>query len=165
MEVILEFLAWLEAASFSVWVRESIAGFPLTISFHALGMAFLVGIHFALDLRILGFAPKLPVHLIIKFYPLMWLSFIVALISGLILLLAYPAKGLTNYVFYLKMLLIAAAFVVGRFLTQKVVRQELGISKNHKMLALLSIALWVSVIVAGRFLAYTYTILLTTDFY
>jgi hypothetical protein len=158
-------LAWLEAASFSVWVRESVVGFPLTISLHALGMAFLVGVHFALDLRIIGFAPKLPVHLIIRFYPLMWASFIVALLSGLTLLLAYPAKGLTNYVFYLKMLLIAAAFIVGRFLTQKVVKQELEISKNHKMLALVSIALWVSVIVAGRLLAYTYTILLTTDYY
>jgi fucose permease len=63
------------------------------------------------------------------------------------------------------MLLIAAAFIVGRFLTQKVVKQELEISKNHKMLALVSIALWVSVIVAGRLLAYTYTILLTTDYY
>ncbi|MDC1435754.1 hypothetical protein N8303_00660 [Gammaproteobacteria bacterium] len=158
-------MAWLEAASFSVWVRESVVGFPLTISLHALGMAFLVGVHFALDLRIIGFAPKLPVHLIIRFYPLMWASFIVALLSGLTLLLAYPAKGLTNYVFYLKMLLIAAAFIVGRFLTQKVVKQELEISKNHKMLALVSIALWVSVIVAGRLLAYTYTILLTTDYY
>lgn len=158
-------MAWLEAASFSVWVRESVVGFPLTISLHALGMAFLVGVHFSLDLRIIGFAPKLPVHLIIRFYPLMWASFIVALLSGLTLLLAYPAKGLTNYVFYLKMLLIAAAFIVGRFLTQKVVKQELEISKNHKMLALVSIALWVSVIVAGRLLAYTYTILLTTDYY
>lgn len=140
-------------------------GFPLTLSLHALGMAFLVGVHFALDLRIIGFAPKLPVHLITRFYPLMWVSFIVALISGLMLLLAYPAKGLTNFVFYFKMLLIALAFIVGRLLTKNILIQEIEISTRHKMLAILSIALWVSVIVAGRFLAYTYTILLTTDFY
>jgi len=142
----------------------------VTISFHALGMAFLVGIHFVLDLRILGFAPKLPVHLITRFYPLMWVSFAVALISGLMLLLAYPAKGLTNVVFYSKMLLIAAAFVVGRILTKDILTinvagQEAEITARHKMLALLSIGLWMSIIVAGRFLAYTYTILLTTDFY
>ncbi|MDG2089599.1 MAG: hypothetical protein P8J61_00585 [Gammaproteobacteria bacterium] len=151
--------------SFSVWVRESVAGFPVTISFHALGMAFLVGIHFALDLRVLGLAPKLPVHLITKFYPLMWVSFVVALISGLMLLLAYPAKGLTNFVFYLKMILIASAFIVGKILTKKVVQQDAEITTKYKILALLSIGLWVSIIVAGRFLAYTYTILLTTDFY
>ena len=128
-------------------------------------MAFLVGIHFALDLRVLGLAPKLPVHLITKFYPLMWLSFVVALISGLMLLLAYPAKGLTNFVFYFKMFLIASAFIVGKILTKKVVQQDAEITTKYKILALLSIGLWVSIIVAGRFLAYTYTILLTTDFY
>jgi len=142
----------------------------VTISFHALGMAFLVGVHFALDLRVLGLAPKLPAHLITKFYPLMWVSFGIALISGLMLLLAYPAKGLTNFVFYLKMLLIAAAFIIGKILTKdiltlNVATQETDFSKKHKMLAVLSIAIWVSIIVAGRFLAYTYTILLTTDYY
>ncbi len=127
-------------------------------------MAFLVGVHFALDLRVLGFAPNIPVHLITRFYPLMRVSFVVALVSGLMLLLAYPAKGLTNAVFYLKMLLIAAAFVVGKVLTNKVQLQT-DITTRDKLLALLSIGIWVSVIVAGRFLAYTYTILLTTDFY
>lgn len=127
-------------------------------------MAFLVGVHFALDLRVLGFAPNIPVHLITRFYPLMRVSFVVALVSGLMLLLAYPAKGLTNVVFYLKMLLIAAAFVVGKVLTNKVQLQT-DITTRDKLLALLSIGIWVSVIVAGRFLAYTYTILLTTDFY
>ena len=136
----------------------------MTISFHALGMAFLVGVHFALDLRVLGFAPNIPVHLITRFYPLMRVSFVVALVSGLMLLLAYPAKGLTNAVFYLKMMLIAAAFVVGKVLTNKVQLQT-DITTRDKLLALLSIGIWVSVIVAGRFLAYTYTILLTTDFY
>jgi len=127
-------------------------------------MAFLVGVHFALDLRVLGFAPNIPVHLITRFYPLMRVSFVVALVSGLMLLLAYPAKGLTNAVFYLKMMLIAAAFVVGKVLTNKVQLQT-DITTRDKLLALLSIGIWVSVIVAGRFLAYTYTILLTTDFY
>lgn len=160
----MEYLAWLEALSFSVWIRESVAGFPVTISFHALGMAFLVGIHFALDLRVLGLAPKMPVHLIPKFYPLMWVSFVVALLSGLMLLLAYPAKGLTNVVFYFKMFLIAMAFVVGKILTTKIMKQE-EVTGSYKLLALLSIGIWVSIIVAGRFLAYTFTILLTTDFY
>lgn len=137
----------------------------MVISFHALGMAFLVGVHFALDLRVIGFAPKIPVNLITKFYPLMWVSFMVALISGVMLLLAYPAKGLTNYVFYLKMLLIATAFIIGRILTLKVAREETEILTKHKMLAVFSMAIWISIIVAGRFLAYTYTILLTTDFY
>ncbi len=140
-------------------------GFPLTLSLHALGMAFLVGVHFTLDLKVIGFAPKLPVHLVTKFYPLMWISFVVALVSGLMLLLAYPAKGLTNFVFYLKMLLIASAFIVGKILTKNIRTPEFEITSKQKMLAILSIVLWVSVIVAGRLLAYTYSILLTTDYY
>ncbi len=161
----MEFLAALEAMSFSVWVRESVIGFPLTLSLHALGMAFLVGVHFALDLRVLGVAPNLPAHLITKYYPLMWSSFILALISGLMLLLAYPAKGLTNTVFYLKMVLISLAFVVGNLLAKKLSQDNNEFTGQQKLFALVSIALWVSVIVAGRFLAYTYTILLTTDYY
>lgn len=149
----------------SVWIRESIAGFPVTITFHALGMAFLVGINFTLDLRVLGVAPRLSLALIEKFYPLMWVSFVTALVSGLLLLLAYPAKGLTNIVFYTKMLIIVAALVLTRILTVQLIRNGSAISGTHKLLALASILLWVLVITLGRFLAYTYTILLTTDFY
>ncbi len=95
----IEFFVWLEATTLSVWVRESMIGFPLSLVMHALGMAFLVGVHFLLDLRILGVAGNVPLAPLQRFFPLMWFSFFLALFSGLLLLLAYPAKGLTNPVF------------------------------------------------------------------
>ncbi len=155
----IEFFAWLEATSLSIWLRESMIGFPLSLVMHALGMAFLVGVHFLLDLRILGIAGNVPLAPLQRFFPLMWFSFFLALFSGLLLLLAYPAKGLTNPVFYSKLLLVAAALLVGTVLARRTVNEPAVISSNTRLMALLSLCLWATVITLGRLLAYTYKVL------
>jgi hypothetical protein len=154
----IEFFTWLEATSLSVWLRESMIGFPLSLVMHALGMAFLVGVHFLLDLRILGVARNVPLLLIQRFFPLMWFSFFLALFSGLLLLLAYPAKGLTNPVFYSKLVLIALALFLGIVLARRTGTGSI-LSSNSRLLALLSLSLWAMVIMLGRLLAYTYKVL------
>ena len=48
-----------------------------------------------------------------RYYRAMWAGFWVNAFSGVLLLIAYPTKALTNPVFYLKLALIAVAIVAG----------------------------------------------------
>jgi hypothetical protein len=53
----------IENTGFSVWVRESgsLWSYPTIIFLHSLGLAFVIGLNAAIDLRLLGCAPRLPI--------------------------------------------------------------------------------------------------------
>ena len=114
------FFTWLEATAFSVWMRESpsVFAFPFILAVHTIGLGFIAGISVALDLRMLGIAPRIPLSDFRRFWPLMWIGLWLNVISGLALLAAYPTKALTNPLFYIKLGLIAVALVILRKRTQ-----------------------------------------------
>ena len=155
------FFRWVEQSPLSIWVVESpsMLAFPGVLVLHALGMAFLVGGNIALDLRMLGFGWRIPVPSMERFFPVMWFGFWVNAISGILLLIAYPTKALTNPVFYLKLTLILLAMVNMRWLQVRILRNpamETGsISGKARLLAGISIAMWAGAVTAGRLLAYT----------
>lgn len=155
------FLLWLESTPTSTWIRESpsIFAFPIILAVHTIGLGLLAGINAALDLRLLGFAARIPIVEFRRFLPVMWLGLFLNVISGIALLVAYPTKALTNPVFYLKLGLIAVALVLLRAVRRRVLTDEVmpGPVNNVKKLALGSLVCWAGAITAGRFLAYTYT--------
>ena len=95
----MDYLLWLEATPFSTWMRESGTAFFSTLVFHSIAMGFVVGVHVATNLRILGVAPGVPLSLMRRFFPVLWVGLVVVSLSGALLLVAYPAKALTNPVF------------------------------------------------------------------
>jgi hypothetical protein len=158
--------AWIERTPIALWVRESIWGFPISLILHAWAMALLVGISLLVGLSALGVAPRLLLPLAEKSRPIIWGSFLVSLISGLLLLSAYPAKALTNEVFYLKLGFIAVAMT----LALSVIKQCKSLSPQHvealprklRLRAAGILLAWFGTIAAGRLLAYTYSILTVT---
>lgn len=155
--------AWVEASSLSTWIREAdtIFAFQGILVLHALGMGFLAGGNAAIDLRILGVARRVPLGSMAGFYPLLWISFAASLVSGLLLLIAYPTKALTNPLFYVKLACIALAIglmpvIRRRLLSDSPAVQE-SLPSRARMLAAISLLLWIGVIGAGRLLAYTYS--------
>jgi hypothetical protein len=98
-----------------------------------------------------------------KFFPFMWGSAALSLVSGLMLLAAYPAKSLTNPLFYLKISLI----ISGLLLIRKLGAAATGPEENNsaalytrqKKSAALLLLIWGAAITCGRFLAYTYSVL------
>ncbi|MYB18313.1 MAG: hypothetical protein F4Y16_04880 [Holophagales bacterium] len=162
----IDFLIWLEETRPSTWMRESGGAFFSSLVFHSIGMAFVAGIHVVTDLRILGVAPGVPRSLMRRYLPVLWASLVVVTLSGLALLLAYPAKALTNPVFYFKL----AAIVAALWIMRALMRGVLGDSRHdpapaprrEKALAAVSLVLWVSVITSGRFLAYTAKVMLAS---
>ena len=118
-------------------------------------MGFLAGSNAAVDLRILGFAPRVPLSAMVKFYPVMWFGFVINAISGVLLLIGYPTKALTNPVFYVKLACIAVGMVLMVWLRRNVVRNEGSPSTRGRAIAAFSLFCWAGAIVAGRLLAYT----------
>lgn len=162
----IDFLIWLEETRPSTWMRESGGAFFSSLVFHSIGMAFVAGIHVVTDLRILGVAPGVPRSLMRRYLPVLWASLLVVTLSGLALLLAYPAKALTNPVFYFKL----AAIVAALWIMRTLMRGVLGDSRHdaapapgkEKALAAVSLVLWVAVITSGRFLAYTAKVMMAS---
>ena len=156
------FFMLLEQSGISVWVRESpsLLAFPTVISLHVVGMGLVAGGNAAMDLRILGFAQGIPISSLERFVPVIRFGFWLNAISGLLLLLAYPTKALTNPVFYLKLLFIALALVdtllIRKQIIYKAVAPDTSVATKGKILAAVSLALWAGAIISGRLLAYTY---------
>ena len=151
----MHYFAWIEDTAFSAWIRESpsLLAFPTFLIIHAFGMAFLAGTNVALNLRVLGFAPTVPLPSMQRFFPILWFGFVINLISGLLLLISYPTKALTNPVFFVKMGCIAVAIVLTMLIRKRVILE----GQSGKAMAILSTLLWLTAIVAGRLLAYTCT--------
>lgn len=165
----LNFLLWLEATALSTWLREALTplAFPTVLTLHTVGMGFLAGTNAAINLRILGVAASMPLRPMERFFPVMWIAFAVNAVSGVLLLIAYPTKALTNPLFYVKLTVIGLAVANLRLLKKHVFRDldldEKPVSRKGKLIAGLSLLLWAGVIAAGRFLAYTYTYLRAAD--
>jgi hypothetical protein len=154
---------WLETSAVGTWVREepSIIGFPFVLILHTVGLAFLVGANVAIDARILGLARGVPLLSMRRYYRAMWAGFWVNAFSGVLLLLAYPTKALTNPLFYLKLVLIAAALMIGGAIRRRMMEGTVAAGVNAprplRVLATASLACWAMSITAGRLLAYTCT--------
>ena len=162
----LETLARLEETALSILMRESGVAFFSSLTLHSLAMAFVVGINFAVALRLVGVAPRLEISALSRFYVIHWYAAALIFISGAALLLAYPAKALTNPVFYIKLCAVIIGLLISkRFQSTFTNKPEASIDRTSIKLAYLSIALWIITLTAGRFLAYTHSTLLASRFY
>jgi hypothetical protein len=166
----IEVLETLESNALSVWIREfpSVFGFPTILFLHTLGLAMVAGVSIAIDLWVLR-GPTLAAPL--RFVGLartMWLGFGINALSGTALLLAYPAKALTNWVFYFKMALV----LVGVYLAARINRElapsrgtapALGNAFEARRWAVASLLVWAAAIITGRLLAYTHSVLFASE--
>jgi hypothetical protein len=161
----IELLTLLEENQLSVFIREfpSVFGFPTILFLHTLGLAMVAGVSIAIDLWVLrGGAPSALPHML-GLTRTMWLGFGINLVSGVALLLAYPAKALTNWVFYSKMALVLLAVYIAvrinRELSPAIARASLAVAFDARRWAFASLATWAAAIITGRLLAYTYNVL------
>lgn len=157
------FFTSIETSALSVWLRESTTlwAFPFVLILHTVGLAFLVGANVAIDLRALGRAMGVPLISMRRYYRAMWAGFWVNAVSGVLLLIAYPTKALTNPVFFLKLLLIAVGLVLAVKIRVYTMSGTVGATdsapRRLRKLAAVSLLVWALSITAGRLLAYTCT--------
>jgi hypothetical protein len=161
------YLARFEETAISILLRESGVAFFSSLSIHALAMALVVGINVAVCLQLLIAAPNNFSAAITRFYPLHWWGVLVIFLSGTALLIAYPAKALTNPVFYLKLAALTAALIIAGVFQRSLTRAAADKNKMalFKKLAAAALALWLITLFAGRFLAYTHSVLLASRYF
>lgn len=140
-----EIFAAVERTSLSVWMREDYYAYFVALILHAFGMALLVGGAVVLCLRALGLAQAAPLASFRGFHAVLWSGAVLAVVSGVLLLAAYPAKALTNPVFAIKI----ACLVLAALLLRHPSRAK----------AAISLALWLAGVAAGKLLLHTYSVL------
>ena len=145
-------IIWVQDSAFATWVRESSWALFAALIVHTLGMGFLAGSGLAVGLRTLGVAPGVPIAALARLSPLVLAALALAVASGVVLVVGYPAKALTNPLFYAKLAMVFVAL----WLTWRLMRT----GKGGRVAAALAILLWAAAIAAGRFLAYTHKVLL-----
>ena len=155
------FFIWAEGTSFSTLLRESpsLWAFPFILILHTVGLAFFVGANIAWDVRVLGFSLGIPLDALRRYFLVMWAGLWINAISGVLLLIAYPTKALTNPLFYVKLALIGFGIILALRIRRGVqdVRADGDAPSPVRTLAAASLACWIAVIFAGRLLAYTCT--------
>lgn len=154
----MDILSAIEATAFATWLRESssIWGYPTILTLHTVGLALLVGPSWVLDLRLLGFAPALPLRSMERAFPVMWIGFWVNGISGVMLFAADATTKGATLLFATKLALIAIA-VVNIFAIRRVVYRrgaEPASTPAARVLAVASMVLWIAAIGTGRWMAY-----------
>src|SRR5262245_18952476 len=151
----------IENSAYAVWVRESPSFWAYTwiLSLHAMGLAIVVGINWMVALRLLGFIADFPVNRLRKLFPYMYLGFTINAFSGLSLLAANASNDLHNWMFFVKLTMIACAMVNLELTKNKVFDDPLvvngtGVPAQAKTFAIFSMFFWSMAIVAGRLTEY-----------
>lgn len=158
----MSFLIWLKETAFATAVRESLWLYPIFEIVHLIGIALLVGAIAMTDMRLLGLSRELPVNRTARhLLPWVWVGFVLAVISGLALFSGFTTDYWVNTAFRIKLILIGIAGInAGLFhfrVYSGVASWNEGVPTPAvaKMFAFVSIALWFSIIAAGRLIAYT----------
>jgi hypothetical protein len=155
----MEFLQQLEQLSFIVWVRESgsLWGFAAFLFAHTVGLSTIAGVNATLDLRLLGFAPRVPLAPMVRLFPLMWAALALTVTSGVVLLLSDTSK-LTTPVFLVKIIFVVLAAVTLRRIRTRIFSNpqiDSGpLPPTARVLALTSLVCWLGATTAGRLMAY-----------
>jgi hypothetical protein len=155
--------AWIEQTPLSVFIREDFYFFFVVLIFHALGMALLVGGGLLIGFRTAGLAKQAPLHKFRGFFPVMWLGLALAVISGVLLLISYPAKALTNPVFAFKFVCLIAAGLMVREIARRffpLAAEGQKLPPSARWFGIATLVLWVAGVTAGKFLPYTHHVLL-----
>ena len=154
------FVDWVENTALSIWMVDSIWAYPIVLSTHAVGISIVVGTIVIVDLRILGFASKIPLNSFGRLFIVSWIGVALNFLSGVALFTADPAQFLYHPVFWIKIGLIIVGAVLVYVLWREVKPDEEKPDENSeasartKSIALMSLILWACVIVAGRLIAY-----------
>lgn len=151
------FCDWLSNTSLSQAIQNHNWVIPSVQSVHILAIATVMASVVMLDFRLLGLngrAQTIP-QVAHRFLPWVWCAVCVLAASGTILIIGEPGRELESQVFWVKMsllacvLLLTAAFQIGAFR---------GFWEKRRVLAcvtaIVSLGLWVTILAAGRWIAY-----------
>ena len=148
-------LLQLSESRFAFWINESVFGYPSFLFLHTLGLALVVGLGSAINLRLLGVAARVPLASFRPVVPAIWIGFFLSTLSGVFLFSAdAPGKG-EHPLFGIKLSLVACAVLLTAVIERHLVRDETNLSPRRvRTLAIASLLLWITAVIAGRLVGY-----------
>ena len=159
----LDILHRLEATGVGTLVRESLYGFPILVAIHVMGLVLSVGMILWFDLRLLGLAlGSAPVSRVYRrLIPWATSGFVVMFSSGALLFTGFASAAYQSPFFRIKvsaLLLAAANAAFYHLVTERGGRSwddDATPPAAARLAGLVSMALWATVILCGRLMAYT----------
>jgi hypothetical protein len=159
---ILGICAWIEKTPIAAVMRNSSWLFDITETAHTLGIVLVAGTIMLVDLRLLGFGLRRePVSEVIgRIVPWTLSGFFLMFLSGSWLFASEARKLYHSPAFRIKILLLALAGLNALIFHLTVYRGAAGwdemkvLPARARLAGLLSILLWISIIAAGRAIAY-----------
>ena len=159
---ILDICTRLEESALGLAITESEWLFPTIETLHVLALALVFGSIAMLDLRMLGVASRDRgvIQLAEDTLPWTWSAFVVAAITGALMFVSAATSYYDNVPFRIKLVLLALAGInmaVFHFSTWRAVHDwnlTLPTPRAARIAGGLSLAFWVSVVVAGRWIGF-----------
>jgi len=158
-------LEWLQRTSVAVQIRDSLFTFPVLESIHVVGLALVFGTIAILDLRLLGVASTdRPVsRLMSDLLKWTWAAFALTALTGGLMFSTNAVVYFHNTFFRAKMILLVLA-ALNMLVFELTARRTMdrwdrsgSPPRMAKVVATLSLVIWVGVIVAGRVIGFTAT--------
>ncbi len=154
------FLSWLESTAYSQWIVAGLTGWPLMLSMHSVGLALVVGIMFALNLRFFGYFKPIPFTALSGLMGIAWIGIGLNIFSGFSLFMAQATFYVTSPPFITKMMFVLLGIANLHYM-QKILKREAAdwdaagaAPQVGLVLAASSLAFWTIAVVAGRLVAY-----------
>ena len=136
-----------------VWVASNPWAYPALEAVHVVGIALLVGNLVALELRVWGWAAELPLAALARLsIGLSLLGFAIVATSGTLMFAAQPNELLANRAFVLKLGLISLAGLNAAWFHAR--RSLRAPDRLARAQTVVSLGLWLTVIICGRWIAY-----------
>ncbi|NBE07216.1 DUF2214 domain-containing protein [Paragemmobacter ruber] len=149
----------LAASPIAALLRGSGTAYLLVNASHILGIALLIGAILPLDLRLAGAFPRTPIIAIAPILRGMALAgMALAATTGLVLFTANPTEYAGNAAFRIKLALFAAALLNAALVTRSAAWVQVmaggAPTPALRLMAALSALLWVSTLLAGRWIGF-----------
>ena len=150
----------IKATSISWFVNHYSWVWPTCETLHFIGLTFLIGAVGVLDLRILGIAKGLEIGPLQRLIRWGVAGFVINVITGILFFVGQPDQYVGNIAFYLKMLFVVLAGINVLIFYLTVHHQverlapESDAPLKAKVIAAVSLFLWLGVIFFGRMLPF-----------
>jgi hypothetical protein len=149
---LLPWAQWLDGSTLGIAIRDSSILFPIVETFHLLALALLGGALLVVDLRLWGFGTRQPLADVAKdAQPWLLGSLLVMVISGILLFLSEVMKLYESGPFRIKMVCLFFAILFTFTVRRRVTTTASDVTPAYgRMVAAISLMLWLSVGIAGR---------------
>ena len=142
------------------FMRGSRWAWAIIESVHFTGMTLLIGTVGVFDLRLMGFARRVPLPALHRLIPLGVSGFVLNAVTGLCFIFATPDQYIFNMAFRVKVTLIIVAGLNVLFFYSRVFRRlerlpaDAAPPPGARLAGLVSLSAWIGVMSAGRLLTF-----------